>query len=272
MPTPCRAIVLLVLLGAWHQPAPHDNSSRLEWREPTTGMVMIRIPAGRFVMGSPVTEPGREPQERQHQVTISRPFYLGRSEVTQREWTAIMGANPSHFRDASGTLPVERVNWYDAQEFLRRLSARSGHHFRLPTEAEWEYACRAGTTSPFSSGARLSAVQANFDARYPGASGIAGPARDRTMPVGSYPPNPWGLHDMHGNVWEWCQDWHCDYAAGDVTDPVGACRTEYRVIRGGSWHFDAASARCALRYTHRPQDRGFTLGFRAAMDADDVRP
>ena len=266
MPAARHLLAAIVLVVAWHPPEGAAPPS--EWRDPVTGMALVLIPAGHFTMGSPADEPGREPQERPHGVTLTRPFYLGRFEVTEREWTAVMGSNPSHFRDDTGRLPVERVNWYDVQAFLSRLSERSGRHFRLPTEAEWEYACRAGTTTSFSTGATLSPSQANYDARFPGAGGVAGPAPDRTMPVGSYPPNAWGLYDMHGNVWEWCQDWHCEYPSGDVTDPTGECRTEYRVIRGGSWHFNADSARCALRYTHRPQDSGFSLGFRAAVDVD----
>jgi formylglycine-generating enzyme required for sulfatase activity len=244
-----------------------DTVERVEWREPLTGMVLIRLPAGSFTMGSPLDEPGREAQEHQHRVTITRPFYLGEFEVTQKAWVAVMGSNPSHFRNDAGDLPVEMVNWYDVQVFVQRLSARTGRKFRLPTEAEWEYACRAGTTTPYSTGGSITAGQANFDARFPGPDVAASQSRDKTMPVGSYQPNAWGLYDMHGNVWEWCQDWHCDYPAGDVVDPVGECRTAFRVIRGGSWHFNADSARSALRYTHRPQDRGFSLGFRVVMDS-----
>jgi sulfatase modifying factor 1 len=242
-----------------------------EWREPATGMALVLIPAGTFTMGSPPGERGREAQERPHRVTLTRDFYLGRFEVTQRAWVAVMGDDPSHFQDRSGTRPVENVTWYAVQAFLERLSARTGRHFRLPTEAEWEYACRAGTTGPYAFGHRLTAEQANFNARFPIPGDPIGPVSEETRPVGSYPPNDWGLYDMHGNVWEWTQDWFCPYPEGSVTDPVGECRTPFRVIRGGSWHFDAASARSALRYTHRPQDRGFSLGFRAAMDAPHGR-
>jgi formylglycine-generating enzyme required for sulfatase activity len=258
----------LVLLTGWYWPVRADSTPR-EWRDPSTGMVLVLIPAGKFTMGSPPGEAGRESQERQHRVTISRPYYLGRFEVTQKAWVAVMGSNTSHFQDPSDMRPVEMVTWFDAQEFLERLSRRAHRRFRLPTEAEWEYACRAGTTTAYATGARLTASQANFNARYPLPGDQAGPARDTTTPVGSFAPNAWGLYDMHGNVWEWCADWHCPYADGDAVDPFGECDTPFRVIRGGSWHFDAASARSALRYTHRPQDRGMSLGFRVAMDVPD---
>jgi formylglycine-generating enzyme required for sulfatase activity len=154
------------------------------------------------------------------------------------------------------------VSWFDVQRFLVRLSGLSGHRLRLPTEAEWEYACRAGTSGAFSTGAALSAEQANYDGRYPLPGGPAGRYRGAPVPVRSFAPNALGLYDMHGNVWEWCQDEFCPYPAGPAVDPVGRCGATLRVIRGGSWAFDADSARCALRYTHRPQDSGYSLGFR----------
>jgi formylglycine-generating enzyme required for sulfatase activity len=139
--------------------------------------------------------------------------------------------------------------------------------YRLPTEAEWEYACRAGTTGPFSTGETLTTEQANYNGQFP-YTGAAGEFRQRPTPVGSFPSNRWGLSDMHGNVWEWTADWYGAYAetASANIDPRGPQSGEKRVIRGGSWYFDANSARCALRYTHAPQDRGFSLGFRVAAD------
>jgi formylglycine-generating enzyme required for sulfatase activity len=233
------------------------------WVEPVTGMEFVRVPAGRFLMGSPPGEPDREEQERPHQVTITRAFHLGRYEVTQRQWRAVMVTDPSWF--AGDGLPVERVTWNDVRRFLERLEARSaGSRFRLPTEAEWEYACRAGGTAAYHTGDALSLAQANI---LPPAG--AGGARGRTARVGSYPPNAWGLFDMHGNVWEWTADEHCPYAEGAATDPLGRCGAALKVIRGGSWYFGADSARCALRYTHRPQDRGFSLGFRVVREPSD---
>jgi formylglycine-generating enzyme required for sulfatase activity len=134
--------------------------------------------------------------------------------------------------------------------------------FRLPTEAEWEYACRAGTSTPYSTGAQITTAQANIDGRHPPADVEGGAAYDKTLPVGSFAPNAWGLYDMHGNVWEWTNDRYGPYDPKQDTNPPGAGIGGKRVIRGGSWHFDAASARCGLRYTHAPQDAGFSLGFR----------
>ncbi len=234
-------------------------------REPVAGIELVRIPAGEFWMGSPGGEAGREPGEKRHRVRITRAFDLGRAEVTQDQWSAVMGTRPSRFRGC-GTCPVEEVNWHEVRRFLRLLSERSGAVFRLPTEAEWEYACRAGTATPFSTGENLTTAQANYDGRYPYAGAPPGLFRGRTTPAGSFPPNPWGLLDMHGNVWEWCEDDVCPYPEGPAVDPVGACGSPRKVIRGGSWYFDANSARSALRYTHRPEDRGFSLGFRVVRE------
>jgi formylglycine-generating enzyme required for sulfatase activity len=207
-------------------------------------MKLLLIPAGRFQMGSP---------ESRHPVTISRPFYIGTTEVTQAQWTAVMGYNHSQLRAAGPNAPVETVSWFEVQEFLRRLNRLGEGHFRLPTEAEWEYACRAGTDSPYAFGQHLTTRQANFDGR-------------GTMPVASFPPNAWGLYDMHGNVWEWCGDEVCPYPSGAVTDPVQQCGSRFKPIRGGSWYFGADSARSALRYTHEPQLSGFSIGFRVVRD------
>lgn len=206
----------------------------------------VRIPAGEFVMGS-----RERPDETPHRVIISRPFLMSATEVTQAEWLRVMGSNPSNFRDPRR--PVERVSWNEVQEFLRRLNARSRFHYRLPTEAEWEYACRAGTKTEYAFGDRISKQQANFDG-------------SRTMRAGSFPPNRWGLYDMHGNVWEWCADEYCPYPSGTVRDPVNRCGSKFKVIRGGSFYFGADSARSALRYTHEPQLRGFSIGFRLVRD------
>ncbi|MGB7218643.1 MAG: formylglycine-generating enzyme family protein [Vicinamibacterales bacterium] len=236
------------------------------WMEPVTGMAFVLVPAGRFTMGSPASEAGREAQETPHDVVISRPFYLGKFEVTQAQWQAVMGSNPSWFPSEDRNVPVEQINWYEAQEFVERLTLQSpGSRFRLPTEAEWEYAARAGTSSAYSTGSTLTVEQANYDGRYePGGTPEA--FRGRPVAVGSFPPNAWGLHDMHGNVWEWCEDNHCPYASGPAVDPLIRCGSPLRVIRGGSWYFRADSARSALRYTHRPIDRGFSLGLRIVRE------
>jgi formylglycine-generating enzyme required for sulfatase activity len=245
--------LLLALLSMGCRPAPAEV-------EPVTGMRFVRIEPGSFTMGSPAEEPGHRPDETQHRVTITRAFLMSTTEVTQQQWTRVMGSNPSHFQ-GNPSAPVEQVTWNDVHEFLRRLNARGNGTFRLPTEAEWEYACRAGSQRPYAFGDRLSSSRANYDARYPLAGEAQGPYRGRTTPAGTFQPNTWGLYDMHGNVWEWCEDDYCPYAAS-ATDPLTRCGGRLQVIRGGSWYFDADSARSALRYTHAANLKGFSIGFR----------
>jgi formylglycine-generating enzyme required for sulfatase activity len=223
--------------------------------DPLTGMPFVRITAGAFDMGTPTAEPQREAQERLHHVTLSHSFYVGVHEVTQREWTRVMGTNPSSFPGCA-TCPVERVSYLDVEAFLARLNtASSWSGFRLPSEAEWEFACRAGGHEAYGADAAITPSRANYDGT-------------RTKPVGSYAPNAFGLYDMSGNVWEWTSDDHCAYPAAAIADPHVRCGSGLKVIRGGSWRFGADSARCGLRYTHRPQDRGYSLGVRLAHDAE----
>ena len=240
------------------------------WVEPTTGIEFLYVAPARFRMGSAPDLAGRQRDETLHEVEITRGFYLGRYEVTQKEWQEIMDHNPSQFAECGPRCPVETVNYFVIQEFITRLEERSaGNLFRLPTEAEWELACRAGTESAFSSGDTLTTDQANFDGRYPAIGGPPGSFRGAPSPVGSHPPNPWGFYDLHGNVWEWCGDWYGEYPAGPVRDPAGPPQGELRVIRGGSWAFDGNSARSALRYTHAPEDDGYSLGFRLVREVAD---
>jgi formylglycine-generating enzyme required for sulfatase activity len=259
-------VCLVAVLTITAATAACHSTSFETWTEPTTGIEFVRIPAGRFVMGSPLEEPQREAQEVQHPVTISRPFWMGKFEVTQLQWQTVMGANPSWFRESGAQVPVERVSYHDIAAFLDRLTARStGHRFRLPSEAEWEYVCRAGTTTAFNTGRKLTRADANIrDAAMRDGATPSG----ATVRVGSFPPNPWGLHDLHGNVWEWTADDYCPYLAAEIIDPLARCGSSLKVIRGGSWYFEADSARCALRYTHRPADVGFSLGFRIVRDID----
>lgn len=203
------------------------------------GMEFVYVPAGSFLMGSPSSEIGWETDERPlHQVTIREGFYMGRYEVTQAQWRAVMRRNPSSFRNCR-RCPVDSVSWSDAQRFIRRLNARGdGFTYRLPTEAEWEYACRAGTTTPFAFGSSLSWAQANFDGTFPYGGAAKGAHRMKTMPVGSFRPNAWGVYDMHGNVWEWCEDWHhynYDGAPADGRAWLSGGLQKFRVLRGGSW-------------------------------------
>jgi formylglycine-generating enzyme required for sulfatase activity len=229
--------------------------------EPTTGMVLTAIQPGTFVMGSPENEPGRQADETPHRVTISRRFYIGRFEVTQSEWQRVMGSNPSRFTNCA-RCPVEQVTFYDVASFLSRLTAQStAIRFRLPTEAEWEYSCRAGAATAYGLGDTLQDASANINTQPDLPWSPASDAR-RTRHVGGYPPNRWSLFDMHGNVWEWTNDFAGPYDPAQDVDPKGPAAGLTRIIRGGSWYFDAASARCAQRYTHAPQDKGFSLGFR----------
>ena len=238
--------------------------------EPWTGMVLVELPPGRFTMGSASMEAGRNDDELLHDVEITRPFLLGQNEVTQQEWRTVMGTAPSQFAGCGPRCPVENVTYLDVQRFLEKLNAHVPQtlRYRLPTEAEWEYACRARTTGPFSTGENLTTAQANYNGRQPYGAFPAAEFRQKTTPAGTFPLNPWGLADMHGNVWEWTSDWYGPYSesASSNIDPRGRPSGETRVIRGGSWFFDANSARCALRYTHAPQDKGFSLGFRVAAD------
>ena len=215
-------------------------------------------------MGSPPDEPGRFDSETQHRVTLTRDFFMGTTEVTQGQWKAVMGNNPSHFDECGDDCPVEKVSWDDVQEFIKKLSRMDGREYRLPTEAEWEYAARAGTTTPFTYGRCLSTDQANYDGNYPLSGCDKGEYRKRTIPVGSLDaPNAWGLHDMHGNVWEWCQDWYGNYPSGSVTDPTGPSS-------GSTGSFAAGAGATARGAAGRPTGTTRAYGFRRATAADGV--
>jgi len=238
---------------------------------------MVRIQGGTFTMGSPANEPEHYDDEVQHKVTVSS-FYMGKYQVTQKEYQAVMGTNPSNFK--GDNLPVEEVSWYDAVNYCNRLSQKEGlapaytvnganvtwnqnaDGYRLPTEAEWEYACRAGTTTPFSTGNNITTRQANYDGNNPYNNNAKGEYRGKTTPVGSFEPNSWGLYDMHGNVMEWCWDWYGDYSGGAQTDPKGASSGTHRVERGGSWLSHAKNLRSARRDYYTPSYRIVNLGFR----------
>jgi formylglycine-generating enzyme required for sulfatase activity len=222
----------------------------------SVGMKLRLIPAGKFMMGSPRSEPHRYDNEIQHRVSITKPFYLGVTEVTQEQYQKVMGTDPSHFKGPQN--PVEKVSWTDAVEFCRKLSAMpaektAGHVYRLPTEAEWEYACRSGTTTACGFGDDVS--------RLGDYGWFVGNSDSSTHPVGEKKPNAWGLYDMHGNVWEWCQDWY-GRVLDSATDPTGAMSGSLRVLRGGSWSDDAGDCRSADRLRDSPRDRGSALGFR----------
>jgi formylglycine-generating enzyme required for sulfatase activity len=228
------------------------------------GMEFVLIPAGQFMMGSPPHEPGRDLDERLHRVTLTRPFYLQTTEVTQEQWQKVMRYNPSQFKNCGSECPVEMVSWNQVQEFISKLNQMEGTHaYRLPTEAEWEYACRAGTETPFYTGTCISTDQANYNGKHgmPGCS--PGNNRDKTVPVRSFAPNPWGLYEMHGNVWELCQDrYQKKYPKESVTDPMGPSLGVMRVLRGGSWYSRQHLIRSAYRRQDMPDYRSHAIGFR----------
>ena len=221
---------------------------------------LILIPAGKFQMGSPEDEEDREDDEVQHEVTVTQPFYMGVHEVTQEQYERIVGTNPSDFKGKGN--PVEEVSWEDATAFCKKLSSKTGRTVRLPTEAQWEYACRAGTSAPFHTGGTISTDEANYDGNSTYGSGRKGVYREKTVPVGSFQANAFGLYDMHGNVWEWCRDWYGPYANANVRDPQGPASGSVRVLRGGSWFNTPRICRSAYRCGNTPDLRNYNLGFR----------
>ncbi len=244
-----------------------DSGSRPLPKEFTNsiGMTFVYISPGEFMMGSPEDEAGRYGHETLHRVALSRGFFLQTTETTQEQWETVMQKNPSFFKRCP-KCPVEQVSWNDVNRFLLKLN-RSEHiynKYRLPTEAEWEYACRAGTSSAFHWGDIPDCKLANF-----GVSFIHDECKDinpgRTMRVASFPPNAWGLYDMHGNVWEWCRDRFDLYPVEPVTDPVGAYSSPRRVYRGGSWDVESRFCRSANRDSGFPVDRIADVGFRVAL-------
>ena len=273
-------------------------------RSRSTGLELVVIKPGKFLMGSLKPEPGRRPDERSHSVQITKPFLMGKYEVTQGQYEKVMKYNPSGFRRPDGKrqrdeggYPVEQVTWYDAIEFCNRLSKQDGFRacyelkdvkyegksivsakvavndgngYRLPTEAEWEYACRASTTTPFFFGKRNTGKQSNVKAeKRKGAYGLLHKAwkdRNRTTPVGSYPANLWGLHDTLGNVAEWVNDWYDKDFNRDarISDPTGPVTGRHRVLRGGSWLLTESHARSASRFYLTPDERKNYVGIRVA--------
>jgi sulfatase modifying factor 1 len=241
---------------------------------------MVKIPPGSFLMGSPKDEKERDPDEGpQHKVSFAQLFYLGTHEVTFDEYDVFAFLikhdggcadcheviRPSDNGWGRGKLPVINVSWEDAQCYAEWLYHKTGKHYRLPTEAEWEYACRAGTTTPFSFGDNITPEQVNYNGNYPYAGGVKGLYREKTVPVKSLPANPWGLYEMHGNVWEWCADWYGDYTPEAVVDPAGPLEGSFRVLRGGSWYSRAGYARSAYRGRYIPAGHIVDYGFRLAL-------
>ncbi|MBW1994515.1 MAG: SUMF1/EgtB/PvdO family nonheme iron enzyme [Deltaproteobacteria bacterium] len=219
------------------------------------GMEFVYVPPGSFIMGSPFDEPGRGKDERAYSVTISKGFFIQTTEVTQRQWHAVMGNNPSAFDDCGWECPVESISWYDVQDFIDRLNdIEAPRSYRLPTEAEWEYAARAGNQGWFCFGSDSNMLKDY--AWYKDNSG------GQTQPVAQKKPNQWGLYDVHGNVWELCQDWGGEYPKQAAVNPTGPRKGYFRIARGGSWFSAMLQARSANRFYVLPEDRNYTVGFR----------
>jgi formylglycine-generating enzyme required for sulfatase activity len=282
------ALTFALLLVFGQRPAQSEDPKIIA---NSIGMKLARLPGGTFWMGSPRNEAERDDKEIRHEVAITKPFCLGVYEVTQAQYMEVMQGdgeikNRSAFR--GDDLPVENVEWRLAKLFCTRLSARSeekaaGRIYRLPTEAEWEYACRAGTTTPFHFGSSISSQQANFNGNYPAGGAEKGPYLRQTAKVGSYQPNAFGLFDMHGNVAEWCADWYDpDYYENSPEEdplgpPFGVVATKFNnfdqnffvVVRGGCWVDDGRACRSAYRYRAMPNTQYRLIGFRVACEVKD---
>jgi formylglycine-generating enzyme required for sulfatase activity len=283
--------------GRWRmERRPLEVEGYREELGPGVALTMVQIPAGSFLMGSPANEPERLDREGpQHDVHLGA-FFLAQTPITQAQWRHVaqwkpaaggpawqleLDPDPSRFKgdpqgDAlkKGQRPVERVSWLEAMEFCRRLSQRTGRTYALPSESQWEYACRAGSTTPFHVGATLTPELANYDGNYTYGDGPKGTYREQTTDVASFPANAWGLHDLHGNVWEWCADhWHdsYDFAPGDDQPWLipAAADDAPRLLRGGSWGHGPGYCRSAYRDNLHPADRGSNVGFRVCCLPQD---
>jgi sulfatase modifying factor 1 len=266
-----KALFLLFIMGSTQNPGTAIASDKIF--QNSLGMEFALIPAGTFAMGSPVGETHRNKDEVQHQVTITKPFYIQTTEVTLGQWRALMGRR-LFGRRSGGDRPVVKVSWYECMNFVEKLNALNEGTYRLPTEAEWEYACRAGNQQSFTWGNTNQCTRAMYGNNsikseecmpYIKSRGLPvdGPA-----PVKSYPPNAWGLYDMHGNVWEWCSDWYGAYPPRAVSDPKGPYSGTEKVRRGGSWFKDGWLCRSANRNFGHPASRYRTLGFRIVRESN----
>lgn len=242
----------------------------------STSFEMMQVPAGHFKMGSPSTEIKRNENEGPQRTVDIQEFWMGKYPVTQEEWIIVsqfppvdieLKSNPSHFKE--GKRPVESISWHEAVEYCKRLSNHSNRTYRFPTESEWEYACRAGTMAPFHFGETVTTDLANYDGRTKYGEGPNGEYREQTSDVGNFPPNAFGLCDMHGNVWEWCADhWHNNYKGAYPDDRVWieSGSSKFRVIRGGGWNHSPEYCRSASRIGNTPTDRHSDIGFRVVCD------
>ncbi len=229
------------------------------------------IPPGEFWMGSPENESDRvEHEGPRHRVKLTAGYWLADTACTQALWQAVMGNNPSHFKD-DPELPVEQVSWKDIQPFLEKLTTLTGQKVELPSEAQWEYACRAGTMPPFWWGNQLTTEDANYNGHNPYSDGKKGEYRRKTLPVKCFRPNPWGLWQMHGNVWDWCRDSLRTYEEALAVDPEGSLR-DICALRGGSWDSRGGYLRAAIRSTLQPGRRYHDFGFRFLLRSHSPAP
>jgi len=255
-------------------PKPFPPECASDWGEDRHGLWMsfkykeVRqcfrwIRPGRFMMGSPKDEPERDDDERSHEVTLTNGFWMAETACAQELWEVVMGANPSDFKGAKR--PVERVSWDDCMGFIEKINVLiPGLDLRLPTEAEWEYSCRAGSATPFSFGDNITTDQVNYDGDFPYDNAPKGKNRGKTVDTKTFPCNDWGLYEMHGNVREWCSDWKGEYPEGKSVDPAGPDNGETRVMRGGGWSNLGRYVRSAFRFWLEPGSRWLNLGFRLA--------
>ena len=222
---------------------------------------MVEIPAGTFYMGSPENEVGRNDSEGpQHQVNVPN-FFIGKYPLTQAQYQAIIGNNPAHFK--GNNRPVERVSWNNAVAFCQKLSQKTGKNYKLPSEAQWEYACRAGTTTPFYFGESITPDLVNYDGKYAYAAAPKGQYRKQTTDVGTFPPNAFGLYDMHGNVFEWCEDdWQENYINAPINGTALINQSIHKLLRGGSWDHLPVFCRSAYRSSYNLDSYYFNIGFR----------
>jgi formylglycine-generating enzyme len=264
--------------------------ARAETTTNSLGMTMVKVEAGTFKMGSPPTEKGHQEDEKQRDVTLTEPFQIAATEVTQKQWMTLMGktfeelinqqrgplgrgaklsSSPSAIGD---TEPMSFVNWSDTQEFCKALTEKEHNSgtlplnkkYTIPTEAQWEYACRAGTKTVFGTGDTLTSKDANFYGKLPYGASEPGEYLEKTTPIASFAANPWGLFDMHGNVYEWCSDWYEESPTSNK-DPIGPSKGDGRIIRGGAWDRKASSCRSAYRYSRDPNRRAHNIGFRVVI-------
>lgn len=244
------------------------------WLEFRIGKVVQRmrwISPGTFTMGSPFDEPHRHYSESRHDVTLTKGFWIADTTCTQSMWWTVMGKESGKNKNQEN--PVENISRNDCDLFLKKMTSFiSDISFSLPTEAQWEFACRGGTTDPFSFGITVSPEQVNYNGEYPYLGEEKGLNRGGTVIVKSLPPNPWGLYEMHGNIWEWCNDWYGEYETGNVIDPCGPAEGTYRVLRGGSAFSGAADCRSAARSRCHSEGRYRRNGFRFVWNPPDLNP